>query len=365
MTDKSQRTEKPTPQRKKKAREDGQVPRSADITAWLTVLSFSFIGPMAVGSLRDTFDSLMDRVRAVIENPEPGPAISVMGVAGMGAVKVLAPILLSAMALAIVGGVAQGGLRISPKRFKPKFDHLNVAKGVKRWFSAQSAWTLAKTLMKFAVLGAVAWVTLRDTMDQWAAVGVAPLSASVSAAAGSSMSMVRTAAFVGLGIAALDYLFERRRVSKAIMMSKEEVKREHRQSEGDPMLRGVLRRRQREISQNRMMAAIADADVVIVNPTEIAIALKYEPGIGAPRVVAKGAGAIAARIREEARKHGLPLVADIPLARLLYKKCEIGQAIPIEVYDAVARILAFIMSLRRSGTSVSGLHTRIPVLARR
>ena len=105
-----------------------------------------------------------------------------------------------------------------------------------------------------------------------------------------------------------------------------------------------------------MMAAVADADVVIVNPTEIAVALKYEPGAGAPRVVAKGAGVIARKIREGAREHDLPIVADIPLARLLYADCEIGQAIPVEVYDAVARVLAFIMSLRRRGRSLAGVH---------
>lgn len=357
MADKSQKTEKPTPQRRKQAHKDGQVPRSADITAWLTVLSFSFLGPMAVGRLKGTFQSLMDRVPAVIAMPEPSSAAEILKLAATGAAEALAPVVLAAMGLAIVGGVGQGGLKISSKRFKPKFEHLNVAKGVKRWFSVQSAWTLAKTLMKFALIGGVAWQVLSSSEQRTMGTGAVSLSTAVSAAGESSLSMIRVAASVGLVIAALDYMFERRRVNKGMMMSREEIKREYRQSEGDPLQKGELRRRQRQLSSNRMMAEVANADVVIVNPTEIAVALKYEPGAGAPTVVAKGAGVIAARIREEAQKHDLPMVADIPLARLLYADCEVGQAIPVEVYDAVARVLAFVMSLRRRGSVVTGVHT--------
>jgi flagellar biosynthetic protein FlhB len=163
-------------------------------------------------------------------------------------------------------------------------------------------------------------------------------------------------------IAALDFLVERRKVNKGMMMSLDEIKREHRQSEGDPYQKGALRRRQRELSRNRMMASVATADVVIVNPTHVAVALKYEPGAGAPTVVAKGAGVIAAKIREEAEKHHLPMVTDIPLARTLYAACEVGQEIPVDLYDAVARILAFVMALRRK-QSFGGTHTVLPMPA--
>ena len=358
MADKSQKTEKPTPKRRKEAIRDGQIPRSPDITAWLTVLSFSFVGPMAVTTMRETFQDLMDAVPGIMRSPEPAPAVEVLRAAAPGAALALAPVLLTAMAVALVGGVAQGGLRISSKRFKPKFEHLNVLKGVKRWFSAHTAWTLLKTLLKFAVLAVVAWSMVQASMAKtMSGGGNLALSSSVSGAAETALSMVRTAAFAGLVIAAVDYIVERRRINKGMMMSRDEIKRENKQAEGDPYQKGALRRRQRELSQNRMMAAIADADVVIVNPTEIAVALRYEPGEGAPRVVAKGAGHIAAKIREKAREHDLPLVADIPLARLLYADVEIGQAIPVEVYDAVARILAFVMSLRRRGRSLDGVHS--------
>lgn len=364
MADKSQKTEKPTAQRRKQAHKDGQVPRSADITAWLTVLSFSFLGPMTVDRLRETFDTLIGRVPDVMAAPEPGPAIEVLQVAATGAAGAIAPMLLSAMGMAILGGVAQGGLKVSSKRFQPKFEHLNIGKGVKRWFGVQAAWGLAKTLLKFGVLGGVAWLILSAAGQRAMGAGDWSLSTSVAGAVESAVKLIRVAAFVGLVIAALDYLVERRRVNKGMMMSHDEIKREHRQSEGDPYQKGALRRRQREISSNRMMASVANADVVIVNPTHVAVALKYEPGAGAPTVVAKGAGVIAARIREEAEKHHLPMVADIPLARTLYAACEVGQEIPVDLYDAVARILAFIMALRRKG-SVAGIHTVIPMVATR
>jgi flagellar biosynthetic protein FlhB len=364
VADKSQKTEKPTPQRRKQAQKDGQVPRSADITAWLTVLSFSVLAPMTVDRLRQTFLTLMGRVPDIMANPEPGPAMEVLKVAATGAAGAMAPMLFSAMGMAILGGIAQGGLKISSKRFKPKFEHLNIGKGVKRWFGVQAAWGLAKTLLKFGVLGGIAWMILSGAEQRTMGNGGWSLSSAVASAVESAVQMIRVAAFVGLVIAALDYLVERRRVNKGMMMSHDEIKREHRQSEGDPYQKGALRRRQREISSNRMMASVANADVVIVNPTHVAVALKYEPGAGAPTVLAKGAGVIAARIREEAEKHHLPMVADIPLARTLYAACEVGQEIPVDLYDAVARILAFIMALRRRG-SVAGIHTVRSMVASR
>jgi flagellar biosynthesis protein FlhB len=359
--DKSQKTEKPTEQRKKQAAKDGQVPRSADITAWLTVLSFSYLAPMAVNRLKETFEILMSRVPEVMAEPEPDRALEVLKVAATGAAGAIGPVLLTAMAVALLGGIAQGGLKISSKRFKPKFESLNVLKGVKRWFGIQAAWQLVKTLLKFGVIGGVAWVILGAAEQRAMGGSISELSTTVAAAVESAIKLIRVTAFTGMVIAALDYLVERRKVNKGMMMTPDEIKREHRQSEGDPYQKGALRRRQREISTNRMMADVATADVVLVNPTRIAVALKYEPGTGAPTVVAKGRGVIAAKIREEAEKHHRPMVADIPLARLLYAECDVGEEIPVALYDAVARILAFVMALRARGGSVEGIQTVRPM----
>ncbi len=362
--DKSQKTEKATPQRRKQAHKDGQVPRSADITAWLTVISFSYLAPLTVERLRESFQTLMGLVPDLMAAPEPGRAVEVLKVAATGAAGAIGPMLFTAMGLALLGGAAQGGLKISSKRFKPKFESLNILKGVKRWFGIQAAWQLAKTLLKFGVIGGVGWVILSAAGERVMLGGEWSLSTTVAAAVESAIKLIRVTAFVGMVIAGLDYLVERRRVNKGMMMSPDEIKREHRQSEGDPYQKGALRRRQRELSRNRMMASVATADVVLVNPTHVAVALKYEPGTGAPTVVAKGRGVIAAKIREEAEKHHRPMVADIPLARLLYDACEVGQEIPVDVYDAVARILAFVMALRRQGP-VEGIQTVRPMASAR
>jgi flagellar biosynthetic protein FlhB len=166
--------------------------------------------------------------------------------------------------------------------------------------------------------------------------------------AGATMALIRSTALAGLALAAADYAFQRRRVKKGMMMTKQEVKEEYRQSEGDPMTRQRIRQRQVEMSRNRMMAAVAVSSVVVVNPTHIAVALEYRPDLGAPRVVAKGQGHIAARIREEAEKHNVPIVRDVPLARTLHAACKLGQSIPADLYEAVARLLAFVFSLKRT-----------------
>ena len=361
MSDKSQKTEKPTPKRKREAIRDGQVPRSSDVGAWLTVLSGGLLVPSAAGRLRVLFERLWQDVAQIIVHPEPGPAMHLLSKAAVGSVVVLAPVLLVSMVVAILGSAVQGGLRISTKRFKPKFDKLNVLKGIKHMVGAQAAWNLGKSLMKLVAFTVVAVVVLRAASGRLAGSGAWSLSSSVGTAASSAVQLFRLVAFAGRVVAAADYLMERRRVGNSLKMSPDEIKRESRQSDGDPHQKAAVRARQREMSSNRMMASIAKADVIVVNPTHVAVALSYESGRGAPRVVAKGAGLVAARIREEAERHRRPMVQDIPLARTLYKACEIGDEIPVEMYDAVARVLAFVMALRRRGTTAAGTY-RVPAL---
>jgi flagellar biosynthetic protein FlhB len=152
-----------------------------------------------------------------------------------------------------------------------------------------------------------------------------------------------------LVLGAADYAFQRRRVGKQTRMTKDEVKQEHKQTEGDPLVKSAIRSRQLAMARNRMMADIAQADVVLVNPTHVAVALRYEPEKGAPRVVARGAGAIAAKIRERAGEESVPLVRDVPLARALYTSTKVGQEIPAELFAAVAQVLAFVISRRTRG----------------
>jgi flagellar biosynthetic protein FlhB len=189
-----------------------------------------------------------------------------------------------------------------------------------------------------------------------------PLATSVSLVAGTAMSLMRDVALAGLAMGLADYAYQRQRINKQLRMTRHEVKQEHRQSEGDPHVKGAIRSRQLAMSRNRMMSAVADADVVLVNPTHVAVALRYQPDRGAPRVVAKGAGSVAARIREEAEKHRVPMVHDVPLARALHKACDLDQEIPAELFTAVAQVLAFVLALRARWTAAAG-SLRPPALA--
>ncbi|MBM6401446.1 EscU/YscU/HrcU family type III secretion system export apparatus switch protein [Phycicoccus sonneratiae] len=355
MSDKASKTEKPTPQRLKKARRDGQVPRTVELSAWTAVLLASILLPRLVHGLGELVADLLQGVREVVLDPRPERGITVMRQAGVDALWLLAPFFGVMVAAALVSNAAQGGLRVYPGKFKPRFSVLNPGKGLKQLVSAHSAWTFAKTMLKFVVFGWIGYTQLRDAAVLMTSSGSWSLGAAAAAAVGAATHVLRVVAGVGLVLAAADYAAERRRIGTSLKMSPDEVKREHKQTDGDPFLKGMIRGKQRAMSRNRMLADLSSADVVLVNPTHVAVALKYEPGLGAPRVVARGAGAAAARIREEAAELRLPMVEDVPLARTVFRLCDIGDEIPSELFDAVAGVFVFVLGLRRRGV-VGGVH---------
>jgi flagellar biosynthetic protein FlhB len=289
----------------------------------------------------------MTQVGVAVARPDADAALRLMGSAVTGGLFAIAPLALGMVVIGLIGNFAQTGFAFSGKALKPKFDRISPKKGIKRLLSPHSAWEAGKAAIKLFVLTAVAWPGVSHLGAALATGGRVPAGQVLAHVAAATMALIRSTALAGLALAALDYAFQRRRVKKSMMMSKQEVKEEYRQSEGDPMTRQRIRSRQMEMSRNRMMAAVAVSSVVVVNPTHIAVALEYSPELGAPRVVAKGQGHIAARIREEAEKHNVPIVRDVPLARTLHAACKLGQAIPADLYEAVARLLAFVFSLKR------------------
>jgi len=186
--------------------------------------------------------------------------------------------------------------------------------------------------------------------------GSLPLASLLAAGSDGAASLIRASVIAGLVLAAADVLVVMRRNRKHTRMTRKEVTDENKRTDGDPLIKSQRRSRQMAMSRNRMIAAIADADVVVVNPTHVAVALKYEPGISAPKLVAKGAGNIATRIREEAVAKRVPMVRDIPLARNLHEACNLGDEIPAGTYNEVARVLAFVMTLKARGRP-DGIHT--------
>jgi flagellar biosynthetic protein FlhB len=350
-----EKTEKATPRKIKKARREGQIGHSPELGSWLSVMAASFVLPGVAKSLMGIAQTCLVEVAATIQNPDTGRAIAMTRSAMTDAALATAPLAILVLFTSVVSAAGQGGIWLAPKLWVPKIDRLNPLKGIKRMFGPHGGWMLVKSLAKLAVLAAVTYLSVRQLVPTLMSSGSLPLSAVLQSASAAALRLIRLGAAAGLAMAVADIVVVRRRNNKQLKMTKHEIKEEIRSSDGDPLLRGAMRSRALAMSRNRMMADVPFADVVVVNPTHVAVALKYDPAKGAPRVVAKGADHLAARIRELAERSRVPMVSDIPLARTLYSACDIGQEIPADLYQGVATVLAFVMRLKRKG-SAAGLH---------
>jgi flagellar biosynthetic protein FlhB len=354
MSDSGERTEQATEKRMKEVRSKGQLSKSQDLTAWVGVGAAALMVPSTIGLAASASIDQFFTVRGVVANPEPNAVLESLG-SGLASMGATAMPMLAVVAIAVlVAAVVQGGVHF--KRFTGNYEQFDVVKGMKRVFGTQALWQGVKSLVKTAVVGLVLYAAVQGLMPVLMTAGGMPVSTLLEAGSAGAASLLRSAVIVGLIIAAFDVFVVIRRNRKRTRMTKKEVKDEHKGSDGDPLVKGQRRSRQLAMSRNRMIAAVADSDVVLVNPTHFAVALKYEPGKSAPRVVAKGAGVIAARIREQAETDRVPIVRDVPLARALHSACELGEEIPVELYNPVARVLSFVMALRNRGAA-HGVHT--------
>lgn len=343
-----EKTEQPTEKKKKESRKEGQVPRTQDLGGWATILLFAAaLGPIT-NFIGDYFVAMMQRAIALIEDPQLSEATKLFKDSMLFATFSIAGLGFAIMLIGVVSAVAQGGFYIASKAAAPKFSKLDPFKGAKRMFGPNALWEGLKTLAKSSVIGFFAYQACSGLVPL--TVGLAQPSAVVEELAGTIVALLLTVSVAGLVMAGADYAFQRRRVGKQIRMTKEEVKQEHKNTEGDPLIKSARRSRALAQARNRMMSDVATADAVLVNPTHVAIALKYDPDVSpSPIVVARGQGALATRIREKAAENAVPLISDVPLARALYVSTRVGQVIPVELFAAVAEILAFIVSRKRRG----------------
>lgn len=351
--DSGEKTEKPTPQRLKKARGEGQIPRTQDLAAWTTVLAATWLLPVAVTAGGQQIAQMFGRI-GELAGAGPEELIGFFGDAVARGTLVAAPLVLVAMVLGVGTTIAQIGW--APKKLKMDFKKLDVFKGIKGMFGMRLAWESGKNTFKLVLVLGLGIAPVSRIYEALVASGSGmnvPAMAGLIAA--ETVGYLRTVAIAGLVLAAADYWQNKRQVDKQIKMSKQEIKEENKQQEGDPQLKGQIRARQYAMSRNRMMAEVPKADVVLVNPTHLAVALRYDPAVGAPVVLAKGAGPIADRIRELAGESRIPIVRDVPLARTVYRVVDVGQQIPAELYEAIARVLAFVYSLRSRGRA-AGTH---------
>jgi flagellar biosynthetic protein FlhB len=350
-----EKTEQATPQKRKKSRKEGQVARSPEVGPWAAVLVVAMMLDLLAGKGIESVQALLTRTLAMIARPSAESALLLLGEGGRLVLLLSVCLGLLVLVISVLGAVAQGGLFFATKALKPKWSRLSPLQGAKRLFGPHALWEGAKMLVKSSLVGFFVWRAVKSLMPVLG--GLVPIPVALHLAADAATGLMRDIAFAALLAAGVDYAVQRRRTGKQVRMTKKEVKDEHKQSEGDPLLKGQIRSRQLAAARSRMMSAVPDADVVLVNPTHVAVALKYEPARGTPRVVAKGAGAVAARIREVATASRVTLVEDVPLARALHASCEVGQEIPPQLYHAVAQVLAFVLSRRAAGAPAGQYRT--------
>jgi flagellar biosynthetic protein FlhB len=310
---------------------------------------------MLAGNAMDEVGRLFVQVGSVIGDAQVERVGPLLRQALWAFLATVLPVGLALMLVGVTASAAQGGVALATKGMKPTLKKLNPLPGMKRMFGTHGLWEASKAVIKTVALGVVVVVTSDRAQALVSASGRLPLSAVTATVAESAVLMFRVVAVTGLVIAVADYAVVRVQTMNKLKMSKYEIEREHKNSEGDPHVKGQRRSMQLAMSRNRMMAEVADADVLLVNPTHVAVALRYEPERGAPRVVAKGADELAARLRERAAEARVPMVQDVPLARALHASCELGQEVPPQLFTAVARVLAFVMQLGSRGVR-GGFH---------
>ncbi len=342
-----EKTEPASTRRLEQAREEGQVPRSREIGAFLVLVvaatAFWFVGPWMMQRTTVIF-----RRGLIIEEPlfrDPQFMLVRFADLSLDALLSFAPLLLALVVAALVSPFFLGSWNFSLKALNPDFGRLDPIKGLSRLISWSGLVELVKAVAKALVVGGVAfWVLWSERTDIFALFGQSIEVAMSSAGHLLNFSFLMIVMAMLL-IVAVDVPFQLWQYYDKLKMSKEEVKREGREMEGDPQIKGRIRQLQREAARKRMMGAVPTADVIVTNPTHFAVALAYKSGMTAPKIVAKGAGEIALKIREIGAENGVPLLEAPPLARALYRHADIDQEIPSALYAAVAEVLAYVYQL--------------------
>jgi len=344
------RTEKATPKRRDEARRRGQVARSREVNTGLGVLATFGMLSFAGGWLLTGFTGMM--TTSLSRSGTSGDMTvsdgwNALMDAGWDTLRLTAPFAVAGVVVGIVASAIQVKPGVTVEVLKPRFSVLNPISGVKRLFSPRSAVGLVKDLLKVTLTGAVAYVVLKGSIDDLIGLTGAGPGLAMSVIGGIVLKIGFSLAAIYMVIAVADLLFERFQHERDLRMTKEEVKREFKDQDISPEVKGQMKRRQHEMAVRRMMSAVPDADVVITNPTHFAVALRYARALPAPQVVAKGADHVAFRIIATARENGVTVMQDPPLARSLFAAAEVGQFIPADAFGAVAEILA--MVYRASG----------------
>jgi flagellar biosynthetic protein FlhB len=345
-----EKTEPASSQRLEKAREEGNVARSRELSTFVLLGAAGAGLWLTSGSLGDTMQGALvqglhfDRATAF----DPTHMLARAGLMVVEALVALAPLFGLMLIAAVAGPLMLGGWLLSAKAAAPKFSKLDPIAGIGRMFSFQALSELVKALAKSLLIGGVAWLVIMGNMDEVSSL----MSQSERTALPKMMSLVAhnclLIAATLLLVALVDVPFQLWSHHRKLRMSREDLRKEHKESEGDPHIKAQIRRQQQQMARRRMMAEVPTADIVVTNPTHFAVALKYiDNDMRAPRVVAKGSDLVAARIREIARENKVAILEAPPLTRALFKHTKLGDEIPAGLYTAVAEVLAWVYQLKR------------------
>ncbi len=349
MASKSDKTELPTPKKKRDTRRKGQIARSQDLTAWSSVLIGLYLLPYTVMRIsRVLADSMNTIATSSPKTWAPQDTVGIFGATMLDGFMAVTPLLAVGFASSFVASFAQTGPLLTLKPLVPDFKKINPKQGFKRLFSARSLWETGKQLIKLAVIIGAAWPRASGLVDDLVGPSRPELIGGLRHTGAETLAVIRTIAWAMVLLSFADYGYQRYKHGQDLKMTKQEVRDEHKSAEGDAQVKGRIRSAQRALARNRMIANVATADVIITNPTHIAVAISYDSERGgAPKVIATGAGNVAAKIRAAGLEHNVQLVEAKPLARALWRACDVGDEVPVALYEAVAKVLVFVRRLDR------------------
>lgn len=350
--DKDSKTEEPTARRLEKARDDGQVAVSQELRTLFmlggALIIMWLLAPWVMAGLRDYLESFIDRMARVELTPE-GTRQLFASVLWEVSLWLVLPIGLLTI-LAIVGTTTQVGLLFTPKKLEPKLSNISIIKGFKKIFSKNSLVEFLKSVAKVAIVAVVGVLAVVPFLRSPEQMVDEPLMVTLDHAHMMIVLLLAAVVAAVLALATADFVWQRHQHRDSLKMSKQELKDEFKDQEGDPQIKGKIRQLRQQRARQRMMSAVPDASVVITNPTHFAVALKYEmEKMAAPTVVAKGQDLIALKIREIAKENDVPIVENPPLARALFKAVDLEEEIPQEHYKAVAEVIGFVMKQKKKG----------------
>lgn len=344
-----EKTEKATPKKRQDSRKKGQVAKSMDITSSLillgTICCLIMLGPYFSSNISGMFsDVFTHRLNMEVSKQN---IYSLFMAYAIEILKFLAPIFVIVFVVVFAASYVQFGWLLTGEPLKPKFSKLNPISGMKNIFGLRSIVEFAKSSTKLLIVGLVVYMVIIAEKDEFLKLASVPIQDIFSYVAG---LVVRLGIFVAVLLFVLaigDYMYQKYEYEKNLKMSKQDIKDEHKNSEGDPLIKGKIRERQRRMAIMRMMQEVPNADVIVTNPTHFAVALKYDSSkMDAPKVVAKGQDYLALRIREIAKEHNVMTMENKPLARALYERTEVGDSVPADMFQAVAEVLAYVYRLR-------------------